>query len=98
MRRGGGLRARELLGSLAGPEAIISDIAPPDFVLMNSPVVPESVIPGEIDAPPLLANIVAEAKAIPDEKREALRFERAKPKGIPASLMDHGQRKTCFRS
>jgi hypothetical protein len=83
--------ARELLASL-GPEAIISDIAPPDFVLMNSPVVPESVLPGEIHAPPLLANIVAEAKAMPPEKREAVRFERTRPKGIPGSAMNGGQR------
>lgn len=83
--------ARELLASL-GPEAIISDIAPPDFVLMNSPVVPESVLPGEIEAPPLLASIVAEAKGMPDEQKQALRLERAEPKGIPGSAMNEGQR------
>jgi hypothetical protein len=87
--------ARELLGSLdvdRRRQAIISDAAPPDFVLMNAPVVPESVLPGEIDAPPLLANIVAEAKAMPAEQREALGFERARPKGLAASAMDGNQR------
>jgi hypothetical protein len=88
--------ARELLHSLDADRrrmAVISDIAPPDFVLMNSPVVPDSALPGEIDAPPLLAGIVAEAKAMPSQKREALRFERSRPKGLPAPAMDGGQRK-----
>jgi Protein of unknown function (DUF3500) len=74
-------------------QAVICEAAPPDFVLMNSPVVPETVLPGEIEAPPLLANIVAEAKAMPAEQREALRFERAHPRGLPASAMDAPQRK-----
>ena len=88
--------ARELLGSLDGDrrrQAIISEVAPPDFVLMNSPVVPEAVLPGEIEAPPLLANIVAEAKAMSSEQRESLRFERARPKGLPASAMESRHRK-----
>jgi hypothetical protein len=88
--------ARELLGSLDADrtrQTIISEIAPPDFVLMNSPVVPETVLPGEIEAPPLLANIVAQANAMPREQREALRFQRAHPRGLPASAMDAAQRK-----
>ena len=88
--------ARELLESLDTDrrrQAIISEAAPPDFVLMNSPVVPESALPGEIEAPPLLANIVAEAKAMSAEQRDALRFERSRPKGLPASAMESRQRK-----
>jgi hypothetical protein len=88
--------ARELLGSLDEErrrQAVICEAAPPDFVLMNAPVVPETVLPGEIEAPPLLANIVAEAKALPEEQQEALRFERSRPKGLAASGMDGGQRK-----
>jgi len=88
--------ARELLGSLDADrrrQAIICEAAPPDFVLMNSPVVPEAALPGEIEAPPLLANIVAEAKAMSSGHREALRFERERPKGLPASAMESGQRK-----
>jgi hypothetical protein len=87
--------ARELLGSLDADrrrQAIICDAAPPDFVLMNSPVVPESALPGEIEAPPLLANIVAEAQAMSSERRELLRFERARPKGLAAASMDGAQR------
>ena len=88
--------ARELLRSLDADrrrQAVVCEAAPPDFVLMNSPVVPDTVIPGEIEAPPLLANIVAEAKAMPPEQREALRFERARPRGLAASAMDAAQRK-----
>jgi hypothetical protein len=88
--------ARELLGSLDADrrrQAIISGAAPPDFVLMNAPIVPESAIPGEIEVPPLLANIVAEAKAMAHEQREALRFERDRPRGLAASAMDGAQRK-----
>ena len=87
---------RELLGSLDGERwrrTVICDIAPPDFVLMNSPVVPNAALPGEIEAPPLLANIVAEAKAMPPQQRETLRFERAHPRGLPASVMDKAQAK-----
>ncbi|HEV8573648.1 MAG TPA: DUF3500 domain-containing protein, partial [Dehalococcoidia bacterium] len=86
--------ARELLGSLDAErrrQAIICEAAPPDFVIMNAPVVPETALPGEIDAPPLLANIIAEAKALPAEQKEALRFERERPRGIPASGMDGTQ-------
>lgn len=88
--------ARELLASLDADRrraAIISDRAPPDFVLMNVPVVPESVLPGEIEVPPLLAHIVAEARSMPADEREALRFERSRPKGLPAPAMDTAQRK-----
>jgi len=88
--------ARELLGSLDAERrrnAIISDIAPPDFVIMNSPVVPDAALPGDIEAPPLLASIVAEAKAMPTQQRQALRFERARPRGLAASAMDAAQRK-----
>jgi len=88
--------ARELLGALNGErrrQAVICEVAPPDFVIMNSPVVPDAALPGDIEAPPLLANIVAEAKAIPPQQREALRFERARPRGLPASAMDASQRK-----
>ena len=88
--------ARELLGSLHEDrrrQAVICEAAPPDFVLMNAPVVPDSVLPGEIESPPLLANIVAQANAMPSEQRKALRFERARPRGLPASAMDAAQRK-----
>jgi hypothetical protein len=88
--------ARELLGSLDADrrrQAVLSEIAPPDFVLMNSPMVLDSAIPGAIEAPPLLASIIAEAKAMPENEREAVAFERKRPKGLPASAMDGGQRK-----
>jgi len=88
--------ARELLASLDEDrrrQAIICEAAPPDFVLMNSPVVPETALPGEIEAPPLLASIVAEANAMPAEQRGALRFDRSRPRGLPASAMDSAQRK-----
>jgi hypothetical protein len=92
--------AQELLASLNNDQkeqAIISDTAPPDFVLMNSPFVPESVLPGEIEVPPLLANIVAEAKAMSQQERDALRFEISRPKGLAASAMGVGQRDVLSR-
>jgi len=88
--------ARELLSSLDADQrrqAIICEAAPPDFVLMNAPQVPETALPGKINAPPLLASIVAEARGMPAEQREALRFERKRPRGLPASAMDAAQRK-----
>jgi hypothetical protein len=88
--------ARELLVSLNEErrrQAVICEAAPPDFVLMNLPIVPDTARPGEIEAPPLLASIVAQANAMPVEQREALRFQRAHPRGLPVSAMDAAQRK-----
>ena len=77
---------RELLMSL-DPEqrraAIISDAAPPDFVLSNAPLVPDVCLPGE--APTSFPPILGLFKDMPAEEKEAVKFERAKPKGLAAS-------------
>ena len=85
--------ARELLLSCDADQrrlAVICDIAPPDFVLMNAPLVAESCLPGEMGS---LPPIQAMATAMPSEQREAVRFERARPRGLPASQMSLTQRK-----
>lgn len=84
--------ARELLGSL-DPEqrrqAVICEAAPPDFVLMNAPFVPEACLPGDVGS---LAPVQAMAVSMPIGQREALRFERARPRGLAASQMSGTQR------
>ena len=85
-------RARALLESLDDEQrrvAVICAVAPPDFVLMNLPQVPEAGLPGEATALPFVQRLFDEMAS---EHREALRFERARPSGLPASRMDAAQR------
>jgi len=85
--------AGELLGSLDADQrrlAVICEVAPPDFVLMNASRVPEACLPGEVGS---LPPIQAMAAAMPSEQREALRFERALPRGLAAKQMGATQRK-----
>ncbi len=73
---------RELLASLNGDQqgkAIIAPEAPPDFVLMNVPQIPERMLPGEAGGP---RGTVANFARYPQEQREMVRFERGRPKGI----------------
>lgn len=84
--------ARELMSMLGAElraEALISEIAPPDFVLMNLPVVPDSALPGEAGALPQVQERFDEMTG---EDKEALRFELARPRGIAAANMDAKQR------
>ncbi len=85
--------ARELLASLDADQrraAIICTVAPPDFVLMNIPQVPATILPGEAGA---LPQVQVRFDAMLQEHREALRFDRSQPRGLPASAMNGGQRK-----
>jgi hypothetical protein len=90
--------ARELLLSLDGDQrhaAIICDIAPPDFVLMNVPSVPATCAPGEPGALPQMMQ--ARFAELTPGQREALRFTLAAPKGLPASRMSATQRDLLSR-
>jgi hypothetical protein len=85
--------ARDLLASLDADQrgiAVICPIAPPDFVLMNAPLVPETCLPGELGS---LPPIQAMAAAMPAAQREALRFERSLPRGLAGAEMSETQRK-----
>lgn len=83
--------ARELMAML-GPElrleALLAEVAPPDFVLMNLPVVPQSMLPGEAGALPQVQERFDE---LTSEERETLRFELARPRGVAAAEMDAKQ-------
>jgi hypothetical protein len=84
--------ARELLVSLDAEQrraAVICDVAPPDFVLTNAPLVPESSLPGEQGS---LPRVFARFELLSDDQKRVLRFERAQPAGLPASRLDAGQR------
>lgn len=88
--------ACDLLSSLDADQkrvAIITADAPPDIVLMNLPRVPDvrdfEIVP-EIAAMRSRANRTS--AAIPPAVRDAVRFERASPRGIGASTMDARQR------
>jgi hypothetical protein len=84
--------ARELLALLDERQrgiATICSVAPPDFVLMNLPSVPESILPGEAGA---LALIQRDFDAMAQSDREALRFQRAQPRGLAGRDMNEAQR------
>jgi hypothetical protein len=89
--------ARALLASLDPDrrrKAVISDHAPPDFVLANAPLVPETAAAAEF-VPPFMRRVreINEAwEALPAGAADALRFERAKPRGLPATGMTPAQR------
>ncbi len=94
--------ARDLLSSLDAAQkriAILSAAAPPEIVLMNLPRVPElrdfEVVP-ELAAMISRASVsrpgVPTAAATPSVVRDAVRFERSAPRGIPASALDGRQR------
>jgi hypothetical protein len=83
--------ARELLASLDERQraaATICAVAPPDFVLMNLPAVPEAILPGEAGA---LAFIQRDFDAMAQGDRAALRFERGRPRGLPGTAMTAAQ-------
>jgi hypothetical protein len=84
--------ARELLASLNADQrraAVICAVAPPDFVLTNAPLVPESSLPGEQGS---LPRVFARFETLTGEQNQALRFERARPAGLSASQLDAAQR------
>ena len=101
--------ARDLLASLDADQkriAIICDAAPPDIVLMNLPRVPDvrafEIVP-ELAAlqarrpladrdRPTMANRAADTS---QAALDAVRFERAAPRGIAASMM-HAQQRTLL--
>ena len=85
--------ARELLASLDADRravAVVSAVAPPDFVLTNAARVPERSLPGEAAPLPIFRT---QFDAIPPAGRDGLAFDRARPKGLPASQMDAAQRR-----
>ncbi len=94
--------ARELLAGLddAGrADAIVSSHAPPDFVLSNVPIVPDAAEPGSL-VPQFMMSIpvIRDAwGALPDAARQALRFDRTQPRGLPASHMGTSQREMLWR-
>jgi hypothetical protein len=83
---------RDLLRSLGAFEqarAIICRVAPPDFILMNAPRVPERMRTGDA---PALGPIAAEFAKMSDEHKDKLSFDIAKPLGLPVSKMTPAQR------
>ncbi len=69
--------------------AVICEVAPPDFVLMNLPRVPDEQTPGGAGG---LAVIQQQFATMNAQHREALRFERARPRGLAATAMSTPQR------
>lgn len=72
--------------------AIISDVAPPDFVLQNDPYISaerDVAVGDELGALPGTRETF---DAYPAEAKAALRWQRAHPAGLPASAMSSNQR------
>jgi hypothetical protein len=83
---------RELLLSLdigQRAKAVICEEAPPDFVLMNAPRVPERMVTGEAFA---LAQIRQRFDEMSATQKQTLTFERARAAGLPAGAMTAAQR------
>jgi len=81
---------RALLASLdeeQRAQAVICEVAPPDFVMMNAPLVPDDCLPNDV-----VGAILPRQNPMTDEKKRAVRFERAAPKGLAASAMTTAQR------
>jgi hypothetical protein len=84
--------ARDLLSSLDDGQkrvAMLSDVAPPDIVLMNLPHVPDV---RDFEIVPELMILRPRADEMTQPQRDAVRFERAAPRGIAAAMMDGRQR------
>ncbi|MEO6197469.1 MAG: DUF3500 domain-containing protein [Dehalococcoidia bacterium] len=82
---------RELLLSLDDDQrrlAVLADTAPPDFVLANSPFVPEACMPGDVGTLPQIMQRIGD---VPAEARAAVAFERAVPKGLAVAKMSPDQ-------
>jgi hypothetical protein len=82
--------ARALLAALEPAQretAVICEEAPPDFVMMNAPLVPESALP-----PDSVGAMNPRQNPMSAEQKEAVRFERARPKGLAAAAMTLVQR------
>jgi hypothetical protein len=80
----------EMLDTDQRRAAIICDVAPPDFVLMNLPLVPPRAEPGEAGALPLIQD---RFMALAGDHRAALAIERDAPRGIPSSALRADQRR-----
>jgi hypothetical protein len=70
-------------------KAMVCEVAPPDFVLMNAPRVPERMVTGDAFA---LAQIRQQFDAMEPAHKQALTFELAHPAGLPAVGMTTAQR------
>ncbi len=83
---------RELLLSLdpgRREQAMICEVAPPDFVMMNAPLVPDDYLP-----PDGFGAMNPRPNPMTDDEKQAVRFERAVPKGLSAVAMTPAQRTT----
>ena len=83
--------ARTLLHMLDADQcraAIICDVAPADFVLMNAPLIPQHTLPGEAGTLPPVQDLLA---AMPLEQRDALAIDLSAPAGLPRHEMAAAQ-------
>lgn len=86
---------RELLLSLDADRrrlAVLHDVAPPDIVLMDLPVVPDA---RDFALTPSLAGVgrgLLRVEGMAEATKAAVRFERSRPRGLAASAMDATQR------
>jgi hypothetical protein len=82
--------ARSLLEMLDPAQletAVICAVAPPDFVMMNAPTVPDSALP-----PDFVGAMRPRQNPMTDEEKLAVRFERSVPKGLAATTLTPAQR------
>ncbi len=83
---------RDLLRSLGAEQrarAVICEVAPPDFVLMNATRVPERMHTGHAAA---LRPIAEKFERLSDDHKQRLSFDRERPSGVPVHAMTGAQR------
>jgi hypothetical protein len=76
----------EMLDEGQRAEAVLCDVAPPDFVMMNAPLVPEESLPSD-----MVGAMNPRPNPMTDEQKQAVRFQRNVPRGVPGAAMTPSQ-------
>jgi hypothetical protein len=87
----------EILASLDSDrraKAVLTTVAPVDFVLMNAPEIPGRALPGEVGTFPPIQQAL---RSMPAADAAALAFDLTAPKGLPAREMNDSQRSLLER-
>ena len=77
----------EMLDEGQRAHAVLCDVAPPDFVMMNAPLVPDECLP-----PDVAGAMNPRPNPMTDEQKQAVRFQRNSPRGVPGAEMSASQR------
>jgi hypothetical protein len=77
----------EMLDPAQREAAVLCEVAPPDFTMMNAPVVPETSLP-----PDFVGAMRPRENPMTAEQKEMVRFDRLAPRGVPGAALNEAQR------